>query len=314
MHSPDLEELKKAGISNFEYVTLETDCGQLGFGKREIMESMAYILQHLCTKMDYESPEYPYHAAEELAKFICHTGFEDNIFNIVALCDVALMTSNPGIAFITYLQRIASHDLNVIKAEDVYNDYYSRTGICNGVEMSPIEHYKMLSDWARRALKSYIDIPQISDQLNPWIDLVFDAGLQARLDDKYYFLNLGRYGYVMQNAYFIKMLNKVGSPLMQNNKNEFGRCVSNPDYGDVFQYLTAIWAIENIFNGEFECPLLNFCHQSKDQTQIVTNEKCINAPWKRCLDKDLCPVATIIKHRKLAHNEPVLIKTNNQIN
>lgn len=306
-------ELMFAGISPFQYVELDTDQGKLGFGKREIMESMAYILQRLCTKIDYKSPEYPYCAAEKLAQHLCHTGFEKDPYNIVALCDVALMSSNPGFMFVYYLQRIDSGDLHVGKAEDIYDDYYKQKGVCNKKVMLPMEHFEMVSQMAKKALKSYIDIPQINTHLHPWIDLVFDTGLQIRQSEKYFFLTLARMGDIMSNTLFLGILDKVGTPLMHNRNNEYGRQKSNPDYGDIFQYITALLAVENIFNGIFTCPLINFCNQSTGQTKISVNESCLHAPWKRRNDVNLCPVAMIIKHRKLAVNEPTLKPMNQNL-
>lgn len=298
------DEMQSANLNPFQCVELDTDKGLLDFGKREIMESMAYMLQKKCTIMTYLSPEYPYDSAEKLAKHICHTGFETKSENIIALCDIALMSSNPGYTFVNYLQRIESGDLKVNRAEDVYDDFYSQKGICDGKVMLPLNHFELLSDVAKAALKSYIDIAEIKVQLDAWVDLVMDTGLKARLSDPYYFLNLARAGYLMTNAYFIKMLTAVGSPLMHNKKHQYGRQKSNPDYGDVFQYLTAVSAIDNIFDGAFTCSLIHFCKQSKGKTNINVNRHCICSPWKRCKDAQLCPVAVIIKHRKLAVNKP----------
>lgn len=298
------DEIASAKINPFKYVQLDTDKGLLGFGKREIMESMAYILQKKCTKMTYLSPEYPYDSAEKLTKHICHTGFENNSENIVALCDVALMSSNPGFTFVSYLKKIESGELKVNRAEDVYDDFYSQKGICNGKVMIPLDHFELLSDAAKAALKSYINIAQIKVQLDAWVDLVMDTGLKVRKSDPYYFLNLARAGYLMTNAHFVSMLTTVGSPLMHNKNHQYGRQKSNPDYGDIFQYLTAVLSINNIFNGAFTCSLIHFCKQSKRKTNISVNRHCICSPWERCNDTQLCPVAMIIKHRKLAVNKP----------
>lgn len=300
------EDMQTANLTPFRIVILNTNNGELGFGKREIMESMAYILQRLCTRISYFSPEYPYCSAEKVSQHLCHTGFENNLLNLVALCDVSLMSSNPGYTFIEYLNRIESGELTISVAEDVYTDFYSRNGVSNGVVMNPLDHFVSLSAYAKSALKSYIDIETINKTLYAWIDMVFDTGLNIRRNDKCFFLTLARAGYIMQNPYFLNLLATVGTPLMRNNKGAYGRCPSNPDYGDIFQYLMAVRPVYNIFYGNFKCALSDFCLQSAGHSKIKTNQYCAIAPWERRNDTDLCPVAMIIKHRKLAINEPTL--------
>ena len=303
------EDIKSSGINFLEIIILQTNNGECRFGLREIMESMAYILQRLCTKIDYKSPEYPYCTAEKVSKHICHNGFADDLLNIVALCDIALMTSNPGAVFVDYLYQIQQGRLTVSKPEDLYDDFYAKKCCFNGTEQTVIECFKGFSERAKNALKSYVDIEYINNTLYKWIDHTFDKALDIRENDRYFFLELARGGNSLKdNKKFIEIFNSIGSPLVKNINNKYFRFPSNPDYGDTFQYLCAISTIMDIFSGEFKCSMKDFCEQSSGKTEITVNQYCNNAPWKRCGDKQLCPVALILKHRKLASNEPVLQK------
>lgn len=301
--------LMSAGVSFIQEVVLQTNQGECRFGCREIMESMAYILQRLCTNIDYKSPEYPYCAAEKVARYYSSNGFADNMLNVLALCDIALMTSNPGAVFVDYLYQIQQGQLTVSKPEDLYDDFYAKTCCFNGTEQTVIECFKGFSERAKNALKSYVDIEYINNTLYKWIDYTFDKALKIRENDRYFFLELARGGNSLKdNKKFIEIFNSIGSPLVKNINNKYFRFPSNPDYGDTFQYLCAISTIMDIFSGEFKCSMKDFCEQSSGKTEITVNQYCNNAPWKRCGDKQLCPVALILKHRKLASNEPVLQK------
>lgn len=288
-------------------IYLQTNNGSLLFGEREISESMAFLLEKLCTRDYAPSPEYPYCAAEKVAKFICHNGFEQDLINILALCDISLMTLNPGEYFYDCITQISNGTLSLSKIEDLYDDFYNRMGKDNNNQIiTTLQYFEERSNHAKKELKSYIDIPQINATLYPWIDLVFGTGVSIRKHDRYFFINLARHGYFIQNPIFAKFLNTVGSPIIKNGRGEFGRFPSNPDYGDVFQYLAAVEPVYEIFYGNFICTMIDFCEQSKENSKIKVNQYCIGSPWRRCNDADLCPVAMIMKHRKLAINEPTL--------
>lgn len=300
---------KSKNINHIPIVKFQSFGTWWKFGYNEIMESMAYILQRLCTN-SYRSPEFPYMTAEKVAEFIC-PDFAKDILNIMALCDVALMTNQPGAYYVKYISDIARGVKHISCPEDIYNDFYDIEGTdCNGVQMSSIEHYTFLYKAAKQALKSYIAIPCIRCKLNKWIDLVLDTGYSIRKNRRYFYLELARGGDMLSNNTFIKLFDSIGTPLMHNNHGEYGRFPGHPkDYGDVMQYLLAIYPIYNSFcngvtdeNGKtIDCYMKAFCHSSGKRTDSL----CVT-PWKKVGDKQLCPVATIWKHRKLAKNNIVV--------
>lgn len=306
-HSYNDEDLNAINHPAINQICLHTNNGTLLFGEREISESMAFILEQLCTRDYAPSPEYPYRAAEKVVKFVCHNGFEDNLLNILALCDISLMTLNPGDFFYNCINQIAKGTLHISRPEDLYDYFYNLMGAVNDNNVvTTFQFFVDRANLAKVALKSYINQPQINATLYPWIDMVFDKGIDIRQHDRYFFIKLARNGYIIQNQIFAKLFNAVGSPLIQNNQGEFGRFPSNPDYGDVFQYITAVRAVYEMFYGIFTCSLIDFCMQSIGQTNIQINSYCIGAPWRRCTDQNLCPVAMLLRHRNLARNIPTL--------
>ena len=289
---------KSKGINRIPTIKFESHNEWWEFGYKEIMESMAYILQRLCTKA-YTSPEYPYLVAEKMAEFINST-FAKSLLNVLALCDVSLMTDQPGAYFVDYIQRITKEGRSIAKPEEIYDDFYSIVGVdCNGIQTSSLAHYTTLYNAAKQALKSYIAIPCIRQKLNKWIDMVFDIGYNIRDKYRYFFLELARDGDIMSNKTFNAIFYTIGSPLMHNNKGAYGRFPSHPsDYGDVSQYLLAILPIvESFNNGKTECYMKPFCISSGRKT----DDRC-KTPWLKKCELRLCPVATIWKHRKLAAN------------
>ncbi len=301
--------LVQNGINNLPVIEF-LFCGKwLNFGALEIKESMAYILQRQCTK-SYQSPDYPYMMAEKIAEFIC-PDFAKDIENVLALCDVSLLTDQPGAYFVNYIKQIQKGTIQIKQPEDIYEHFYGIVGKeCNGKQVTSMQHYENLYHAAKVALKSYIAIPCLKYRLNRWIDLVFDTGLQIRNTDKYFFLKLARQGTdLLKNNLFAQYFNILGSPYIHNNKGEYGKFPSNPEIGDSLQYILAILPIFRTFtegvmdiNGQLiECYLKPFCVSSNQEI----NNDCIT-PWVKINDKKLCPVATIWKHRKLANTNIVI--------
>lgn len=285
------------GINHIPIVKFMSNGEWWEFGYKEIMESMAYILQRLCTN-SYQSPDFPYLLAEKVATFICPS-FANDLLNVLALCDVSLLTDQPGAYFINYVDHIANGK-QISKPEDIYDDFYKISGTdCTGKDTTSIQHYEQLYMMAKQSLKSYIAIPCIRCKLNKWIDLIFDTGYNIRKNNRYFFLELAREGNILTNNTFNLFLHKIGSPLMHNNQGDYGRFPSHPDdFGSISQYLLAIYPVICSFNkGEAECYMKPFCISSGRKI----DERCI-APWKKIRDYQLCPVATIWKHRKLAVN------------
>lgn len=285
------DDLIQNKIPYFPTVKIEAEEGIFSFGARELMESSAYILQRKCTNSP-QSPEFPYCAAEKLAAYICPEIFNDDMF-VLALCDACLVTSQPGAVFVKVAEHIKQHQSEFPSPESVYDYVFG---------LSPLEFFETSINLVKDALKSYFDIPQISNNLNSWIDLVFDFAKEWRQKQKYCLLLLARGGTLKQNKLFANTINKIGSPLISNNLMEHTRFAPNPDYGDFLQYLHAMLPVVHIFDGDFDCCLYNFCQYSKKDV----DERCHNNPWTRCNDTNLCPVACFLKHRKMANIAPYI--------
>ena len=306
------EDLKSQGIESVPIVWLLTSEGDLEFGRREIMESMAYILQRKCTNGTPVTYEYPYYAAEKTAQFLYPGNFSQDLDNILALCDIALLTSNPGNVFVCCVNKIKDGEWVIDKPEDIYDCFYSsntKVGTCISTTSS---HFVNLSTVVKQSLKDYICQPQIATYLHPWIDLVIDAGQEMRIKDRYFFLNLARGGDYLSNAQFQNLLKHVGSPIIENLNSDFCRFPSQPDFGDYFQYLMAIETLYNIFKtGCFQCQMKSFCEHSKTiNPNVIVDAQCDTSPWNKISRiNENCPVAFMFLHRKLAINSPTLRKS-----
>ena len=51
------------------------------------------------------------------------------------------------------------------------------------------------------------------------------------------------------------------------------------------------------------CDMLCWCQQSI-HNNVIVDDRCINTPWERCADNNLCPYATLWKHWNLSGYSP----------
>lgn len=286
----------KEKLDNIQQIFLLTNHGEVQFGSCAIKESMAYLLQRKCTEMKYLSPEFPYCAAEKLAQFVCPEVFSNSEENLIALCDASLSTYEPGKAFVYILEQIKEGNFIVNKPEDIIEYVYQLGDKNQNADAAFEQSFKL----AEESLKSYIDIEQINVTLYPTIDRMLNMAKKIRKQHLSVFLDLAKCGKILENKLFRTILKSIGSPMISTENGELSHIPSNASNNDELIYFMAIQQILTIFfDGSKTCRLKPFCEKS----YMNVDERCNEAPWTRCQDKNLCPVALILRHRKLSNIE-----------
>lgn len=97
----------------------------LEFGRLALMESMAYIIEKKITIKSPSAPDFPYNAAKIVSDKI-YPEFSRNEENLLALCDMSLMFSEPGKVFVSTLEKYKNNRFMPNKAEDIIDDFYSK--------------------------------------------------------------------------------------------------------------------------------------------------------------------------------------------
>lgn len=275
-------ELKCAGVK---------DC--LTFGSFAIMESMAYIIERNATRDSVSSPDWPYNAAEYVARKIS-PAFASDIMNVLALCDMSLMTSNSGLSFVDFLQNVKLGKIVISKPEDVYDFFYK------SLDWKQIkEHY----EWCRKCLKSYIRLDGYFDEYNKTVDTLIDKAWSYRMNEPYIFLKLAR---SCQNdgvnPVLKQLVEEFSSPLMRNESDDYYTLTNKSEF---FEYMRAIKEINNLLeNGNAKCNMIGWCKKTKDPN-IRTDARCMDRPWEHCKDTYLCPYALLWKHWGLSGMTPI---------
>ncbi len=276
----------------------------ISIGTRAMKESMAYLVEQLCTS-DYEkSPDYPYNTARLICDFILGGNGIDNI-SLLALCDISLLTSNPGITFYRYLCMIRDGVLVVNRPEDIYDHFYQSCSITydTGKVVLSITDYLQSAYMALGALKEYYALNRLKD-LNEWLDKVFTIGVFFRIQRPYFMIEMSRGAKDKANEVLQFLAKEIGSPLMENNQGQMFK-LQLAGGEPPTEYLYVLEQICNLFeNGEKGCALKPWCIVKPGKPESPADDRCDIAPWSRCRDTNLCPYALFWYHRKLSDFTP----------
>ena len=264
------------------------------FGQFAIKESVAYLMEQLTMPDVFrESPDYPYNSAEIIAAHYCKR-FAANKFNVIALCDMSLMFSNPAEVFVDFMERVKRSLIMINKPEDVYCFFYDAIESSNS---SFIGKYVELSEKVRRCLKSYIvDEDDDTESMYRWIDSIIDEGLSLRKQNRYWLLDIVREGNPLHNDFLIKLMRKIGSPLIRNSMGHYSIIPNQEKTNSCVSIFAILMQFLLLFrNGIIECRLYQWCESSG----MDVDKRCKISPWERCNSAKLCPYAQIWRHWNL---------------
>ena len=305
--------IKRAFIEEFQitdsfsipelHINAVTDRGQeeLILGAYAIRENMAYLLERKCTTKYRRSYDFPYQIVEILAEHMCPGKLSDD--DLIALCDVSLQCSVPGYGLYQHLKAIADGRLNVKRPEDFYTFIFSQTVHFLGQDMALHKAIIKASSCATDHLLSYVRVNQLSKDYQDWVSFTFNAGVGMRIWHPYFFIEMARGKKNKDNAILKYIAKNIGSPQMVNSLgNRFQLATNRPVCR--FEYLEVVRDIEKLFEeGKKKCSLRPWCEMSPDGGPV--DDRCINAPWRRCNDEQLCPYGLLWRHWNLADKEAI---------
>ena len=295
------------------------------FGGNILTEGMAYMTERRCYQSVFsengceypDAADYPYMMNWKLAEII-YPELAKYLEIIVGVADIALLTYNPGLTFVRFLEYLKENDyaktLNgkgyLDKIEDCDNLYkigYEFTSFS-------IEKLTQVQDYVYNEIAEYFKMP-IAVELNDWVSRVWEKAKQLRKIAPHYILDviLGYWGDVRNNKVFCSIYLGLGTPLVINADDE-GTIVPPEGFKPSENFMPGLyWAIDEIrriFGGDScakECLLKGYCSWSSTQegSNIIVNERCDTAPWLRAKeDMDFCPVGAIWRHWGLTEHTP----------
>lgn len=280
-------------------------------GGNHITEGMAYLCeQHVYYELlkeqdiEFKANEYPYHVVQKMASFLYPEIAEDKLL-LIAACDAALMTYNPGVSFMRVLLHLRGLKFKE-HGFDVPSLYRTTATLLKGSH----PEVTLVSDTARDLLKKNFKVAHFGGN-NDWIDLIFERIMTLRNQNPSFIHTMLVPGDLKKNLEFRVFLAFIGSPFVVNGFNE-GTFNVPANFDTSRLHLGLFWAINQILriftnSKPIPCELKAHCKESEVfDPLIVVDERCDKNPWSRCKDADLCPFGAMWKHWGLSEFEPII--------
>lgn len=279
---------------------------ELEFGGNHVTEGMAY----LCEQYHYKSilPDaeaYPYKIIEELVKIEYPEIIGDKYF-LIMICDIALMSYHPGLSFIRLLKFYKSKQVHLIENANPKEMYEMGMEEIKGSHVS----FDELIEVVRKEIKKNFNADYFKP-ITDWIDTIFDRIKIFRTDVPNFVNDMVAFGKPTENQFFIMFMNIIGSPLVLNADDDATISLPNNFNPPLDNFNPSIfWAINQtlkVFSRpqKSQCELMNFCKNSRlKDPKINVDKNCIESPWLKTSDKDLCPFAQIWSHWALSDFSP----------
>lgn len=308
----------RAGNQNIDTVTIDyTDSeGNLNyhqFGSHCIIESMAYLVENsIYPNLIPSAPDFPYRTAEKVVSFEYPVLLNDPL-NILALCDISLMSYNPGDFFYSMLLEMKTTNYIPSTPEDIYHFCTSRNSFNYNGATTLNQLFLMTSNTGCCQLCDYFTTNNFGDN-KAWINYTISTAVNIRITNPYFILNIARGGKIQSNAYFADVITKIGTPMV-TNLNDEGTFYSplQSSHNILPEYL---WAISQIYSmyikpltqNNNKCELKHWCRESciANNVNDFTDANCYNSPWLRVTYLGgLCPFATMWKTWGLENKTPI---------
>lgn len=288
-------------IDEVECVVMETDSGDLHFGAREIMESMAYLIQRTCFPETPEHYQFPYLSAWKVAAHYSKSFAKSN-GKVVALCEMSLMASNPGKVFVQIMKSIQSKRIKFQTTTDVYR-YFDALKLFDyqfQINCTIYEAYQNTARYAFNHLHEYYQGEERFQDIMDWLARVHDFVLDIRENKRLIFKEIMNGGDVSTNQTLREVINAVGGPLMKNNKGDYYQFSNTPN-------LSMIKAVNTIYRDVFRdgvnvCDMHVWCRRSPNNN---ATSDCYLRPWMRSSNAaTMCPFSALWRKWGLDGHNP----------
>lgn len=272
---------------HFLNLQIEDDKGRktnYSFGESAVSETMAYLME---SKMFGEQnvANFPYKSCQKVAGYL-GTNLTDNREWLFALCDMAMLSNYPGMAFYTIL--LDMHHANFIpeQTEQIYE--FGETAMKNrGWDIWG--NFETNKIGAIYVIKELFKDPIFEDTLR-WFIYIIETGFNYRKANPYFMLNLYREPSPFAGSW--EEINKTfGTPQLHNAKDDryFQAPASLKDREEMIEplFLLSLKQIQNtLYEGVYKCDLLECCRNAKIGPE--TDYRCVTEPWARASDEKIC--------------------------
>jgi len=314
-HSVQIEEInvRQTGVISSdgtdipEVVITYNDGQEYLFGALAVNESMAYIGEKELFPASPLAPTFPYHSAELIARFI-FPEFAGKKLNIFALCDVALMSAEPGPTYYKHLLKLKASGFEPYDPKDVYEFFKNEIFEYQDWKLNRIQMLSTLGQIARIYLKGYFPVEAYEANVT-WMDHIIDHAVSLRNRNISFPLDIILHGSFYDNPELDLTMKNIGGPL-QLNENAHATFIIIEQLADKMIQPDLNWVISDILKvilgSTRPCGMKDFCKASATNQGLpdYTNSLCDINPWFRAYNDIDCSMTRVLKMWKLDKKIP----------
>lgn len=280
---PVIELLLKDGEGNPKTVYL---------GACAVMESLAYMMERFIAPLSLPSPDYPYAIVEKIVEMI-YPEFGNDVLNVIALCDVSLLTSSPGHTLVCYLVQFKEDAWLPNQPEDVYDKVLAGGFKVQGSEPCTRTFEEEMNEMCRLSIESVNSYfaPELV-RYRKWIKETFTRGFELRSKKPTFMLDIARDGDIRNNRILKYLIEEyLGTPIITNPWGE--ATIKSPavPFDSDFFLFPAIGEVMKLFeSGICKCSLKECCARLDGPG----DDKCDSEPWSHEVRKEKpCPYSLL---------------------
>lgn len=266
------------------------------FGTIQVMEGMAKMIQDsVYPPARRQSPYNPYYIAIDLANDIM-PGFGNNNLSMIAVFDYALQSTNPGWAFVNYIEEKKSQGYKAatLTHDVVYGDMANAVVQSHTLGITSLKNgYDDIVKQAKSVFNDYAGGVWIFRNQTIWYHSLLEWGKIIREQLPYLFVDIARGGDIRKDGLFNLIYSTFGTPIVTNRKHdfEFQKPSKIAITRDELMQVYAMMQLHRVFRtkGHFTCPLRKYCqNQPCSIRKQKVDVRCVKAPWMRMRAYNRC--------------------------
>jgi len=292
------EPVPEHGFNLYRYDLKLKDGTSYHLGARDLLEYIAYKIEAKHFPGQEKLPDLPYSSVDLLVNHYGLSLFSD--VKKIALAEYCLHNDNPAHRMMVMLddfKAAGTENFTKLSDEEFVSVLQSANWKAAGV---PFETIGNKLDRRLNELCEFLQARypiEAFPEIFSWLDHVMDYA-RTTLAGRSMFAELYKATTPEFQVTLSGIISEIGVPLIVNNLGELGTSLGGDDSCDQFlQLLLAYEFTGYISRSDPQCPLCGVCERDRPE---IMNQDCLDGPFRRAREEDLCPFGVFAKAHGLA--------------
>ena len=209
------------GLEDIEYILVDGgNNNPFVFGSLCILESMASLFQRKFVP-ETNHPNFPYHTVELFIESM-YPEFGSDSICIFSLCDVCLMTTDPGPSLYQAVLDMKVAGFVPKSGREVY-DFVWKTfkfeDVQSGNKIELLPYFEWAGNNAKTQFSDYFTVDNFA-VIKEACNSLFDNAIKLRKENPYFLIDIMEGDLEYAVTKYFELFNEIGTPLITNDKYE----------------------------------------------------------------------------------------------